>query len=83
MADNNLQAIVDVAALEPPDLPRLTTANVFITYSRLGVQLSTAFEEYKRLPDATPQNCTEALKALVKNCEAAIANATRLLEANR
>ena len=83
MADNNLQAIVDVANQEPPDLPRLPAAMVFIHYQRIGVSLLRAKEAFDKIPDSTPMGCTDELKSLVKECEGIIKGATRLLEANR
>ena len=78
-----LQDVIAAATAEPPELPRLTTGMTFITYGRLGAQLSLAIDEHKRLPDATVQGCAEALATLIRNCEAAVLNAKRLLEANR
>ncbi len=78
-----LDAIVAQQSAEPPELPRLTTAQVFFTYVQLGAQLDVAKDKYKAIPCAAPMNCTEHLKDIVKACEAAIAKAQRLLEANR
>jgi hypothetical protein len=83
MSDNNLQAIVDVASQEPPELPRLTVANTFI-YQRVGIALVRAVKEaFDKIPDSTPVGCTDELKSLIKECEGVIKGAARLLEANR
>jgi hypothetical protein len=78
-----LDSIVSASEVESPDLPRLTVANTFIHYMRLCAALERASEICKRIPESNPQNCTDALKDLVKTCESAIKTATRLLEANR
>jgi hypothetical protein len=83
MSDNNLQAIVDVASQEPPELPRLTVANTFIYYQRVGIALVRAKEAFDKIPDSTPVGCTDELKSLIKECEGVIKGAARLLEANR
>ena len=83
MAATLLDTLATQAAQEPPELPRLTVSNTFIHYARLGAALARAMEAYKKLPDAPPQGCTDDLKDLIKNCDAAIKTATRLLEANR
>lgn len=78
-----LDAILTESALEPVELPRMTTSMVFTHYNRLGTQLESAIRSFKALPDASPQGCTDELKELVKACENAIRTAQRLLEANR
>jgi hypothetical protein len=78
-----LDAIVKEATAEPPELPRMTTSQVFLTHQRLGGQIEAAAREFQRLPTLAHPDCSDALKNLIKNCEAAIANARRLLEANR
>ena len=83
MADNSLQTIIDAASQEPPDLPRLPAAMVFIHYGRIGVALVRAKEAYEKIPDSSPVGCTDELKSLIKECEGIIKGATRLLEANR
>jgi hypothetical protein len=68
---------------EAPDLPRLTVANTFLTYQRVGIQLEQACTRYKALPDAkSQQDTTEGLKELIRSLEAAAKHAARLLEAN-
>lgn len=82
MADT-VDAIVGAATAEPIELPRLTVANVFINYGRLGAALGQAVEAYKALPSTAQQTSTDTLKEIVKQCEGAIKIASRLLEANR
>lgn len=78
-----LDAITMQAEKEPVELPRLTAAQVFIHYARIGRQLEQAIAAYKSIPDATQNKCTESLKAIVQSCRTAIDTAERLLEANR
>lgn len=83
MADKLLEAVLDAASLEPPELPRLTVAGAFSAYNRLGSVLERTAEAYKKIPESTPVGCTDYLKEIVKNCEAMQKAATRLLEANK
>jgi hypothetical protein len=79
-----VDSIVAKSAEESPDLPRLTVANTFMTYQRLGGQLEAACGHYKALPDAKHSlDTTNGLKELIRACEAAVKHATRLLEANQ
>jgi len=79
-----LDSILAKHAEEPPELPRLTVANTFLTYQRIGMALETACARFKALPDVkSQQDSNEALKELIKSCEAAIKHAARLLEANQ
>ena len=78
-----LEAIVTAAAQEPAELPRLQASQVFIHYARLGAALEQIANNYKDLPNATPQGCTDKLKELIKDCNVAIATAARLMESNR
>lgn len=82
MADTALGAIIDNAAREPADLPRLPAAQVFIHYARLGAALERAAASYKHIPACTPQCVTDELKELVKACEIAIKTAQRMIESN-
>ena len=81
--ESTLDAIVTNAQSEPVELPRLTTANVFTHYARLGSALERAADAFKKIPDATDRSLTDELKELMKACDVAIKTAARLLEANR
>jgi hypothetical protein len=83
MADTNLMAVLAAEEREPVDLPRLTTANLFTHYMRIGKALNQAIEAYKALPDAAPKACDSALLDIAKQCDIASKTAMRLLEANR
>lgn len=78
-----LDRIVAEATADPPELPRLTTAGVFLAYHQLGNQLGIAADLFKDLPADDQRNSTVRLQGIVKACEAAIVKAQRLLEANR
>jgi len=62
---------------------RLTTGNVLLTLSQLGTQLETAVKAYQQLPEATPQQVDDILKAIGTACGNAMAKAQKLLEGNR
>ena len=78
-----LDSIVAKATEEPAELPRLTVANTFLTYQRVGIQLENACAKYKALPEAkSQQDSNDSLKELIRAAEAAIKHCSRLLEAN-
>jgi len=78
-----LDSILAKHAEEPPELPRLTVSQAFITYERAGIQLEAACALYKQLPKVSSvQAGNEVLKDFIKAAEAAIKHAARLLEAN-
>ena len=69
---------------DPPELPRLTVAQTFITYQRMGKALETACASYKALPDVNSvQDGASTLTDLIRACEAVIKHAQRLQEGNR
>jgi len=80
---NLLAAIAANEEKVAPDLPRLTTAGVFVHYQRLGKALEQAVDAYKRLPDMVPKTSDEVLLEIAKQCDAASKLAMRLLEANK
>jgi hypothetical protein len=69
---------------DPPELPRLTVAQTFITYQRIGTALESACAGYKELPNVSSvDDGRRALTDIIRGCEAVIKHAQRLLEGNR
>lgn len=84
MAKSELDAIVNHASTEPVELPRLTTADTFIQYHRMGTNLHSATEAFKKLPDCNSVGAAnDYLKEIIRYCEGVIRSAQRLTEANR
>jgi hypothetical protein len=79
----SIDKILDQSTAEPPELPRLTVAVTFNTYQRLHDAIESAQHYCGQVPTATPGDCTQHLKDIIKQCEGAIKHAARLLEANR
>jgi hypothetical protein len=78
-----LAAIAASEEKEPAELPRLTTANVFVHTARMAAALDRAFTAFKKLPDTNQKNCNEVLMEISQQCDAASKTAMRLLEANK
>lgn len=78
-----LDSIVSQSSQESPELPRLTAANVFIHYARMGLAIDRLGASYRRLPDATQQGLTDELKQIMKEADSIAKYAARLVEANR
>ena len=83
MAYTALESMVAGSDQEPVDLPRLTVADVFGHYERMGAALERAIDAYKGLPKASQQQSVTSLKDITKACDSVIKTATRMLEANR
>ena len=80
---NVLDAIASEQSAPVAVSGRLTTAQIVVTIARLGKQLDLTASAYRNIPDGTPDGIKDALKDIVKYAQAAIANAERLLDANR
>lgn len=79
-----LDTLVTAAETPAPELPRMTCAQVFAHHGRIGSALELAVDAYQKASKTTQADgCGENLKMLVKQCEAVIKLATRMLEANR
>lgn len=78
-----LNTIAAAAAAEPVELPRLTTAQVFVNYEQMGKAIERIADAYKSIPGAAQQSCASALKEIVQQCESVSKKALRLLEANQ
>ena len=80
---NILDTITTEQSAPAVELPRLTVADTFKHYARMGVCFERALTAYKAMPEATPQGCTDELKAIMAECETISKTAARLLEANK
>ena len=79
MTVNNKVTEPETPAIET----RLTTAQVIVALSNMGVQLDHATAAYKKLIDETPKEIPELLKTIQSACTATTQCAERLLLNNR
>jgi hypothetical protein len=78
-----LEAIVTEETKEPPELPRLTSSDVFVHYWRIGNALTQSAKAHQDLLEAQPKHATELLLQIAQNGEQMTKWAMRLLMANR
>jgi hypothetical protein len=78
-----LEAIVTQETQEPPQLPRLTSSDVFLNYCRIGTFLTQSAKAHQELLEAPPKRASELLLQIAQNGEQITKWAMRLLEANR